>query len=244
MLIQVDAQALEVRVAAWYYNDQVLIDEIISGADIHENNRKTFGLPSRLIAKILVFRTLYGGSAYSFANDPDFAEVSRSEKYWQKVVDSFYEKYQGLKKGHIKDIQIVAATGKLNMPTGRTYHYTSVKKNNECKMPETIIKNYPIQGCGADLMAIARVSAFRRLKDTKDAKFVNTVHDSIVLDVANNKELVYNICTTLEKVFEDIPANFEKLFKKPFAVPMAGEVEYGNNLKEMTKFKREDFIWN
>lgn len=90
-------------------------------------------------------------------------------------------------------------------------------------------------------MAIARISAFRRLGGNKDVKFVNTVHDSIVLDVANDKQLCYNICTTLEKVFEDIPTNFEKLFKKRFHVPMAGEVEYGMNLKEMTKFNKETF---
>ena len=148
MLIQVDAQALEVRVAAWYYDDKVLIDELVSGQDIHENNRKLFNLPSRLIAKILVFRTIYGGSAYSFANDPDFVEVSRSEKFWQKVLNTFYEKYQGIRKGHTKDIQTVAATGKLVMPTGRVYHYTPVKKGNEYKLPETTIKNYPINFSG------------------------------------------------------------------------------------------------
>lgn len=243
MLVQVDAQALEVRVAAWYYDDKVLIDELVSGQDIHENNRKLFNLPSRLIAKVFKFRTIYGGSAYSFANDPDFTSVSTSEKFWQKVLDSYFEKYQGIRKGHIRDIQTVAATGKLVMPTGRVYQYAPVKRGNEYKLPETTIKNYPIQGCGADLMAIARISAFNRLKGNKDVKFVNTVHDSIVLDVANDKQLCYNICTTLEKVFEDIPANFEKLFKQPFKVPMAGEVEYGNNLKEMTKFNREEFSW-
>lgn len=242
MLIQVDAQALEVRVAAWYYNDKVLIDEIVAGADIHENNRKAFGLPSRLIAKVLIFRSIYGGSAYSFANDPDFAEVNKSEKYWQKVLDTFYDKYQGIKKGHVKDIQTVAATGKLVMPTGREYQYETIKRGNDIKLPETTIKNYPVQGCGADLMAIARVSAWGRLRHlSNQVKFVNTVHDSIVLDVANDDKLCYTVCTTLEDVFKDVPANFEKLFKKPFDIPMTGEVEYGNNLKEMTKFNKVNF---
>jgi len=75
MLLQADASALEIRVAAYLSQDEVLINEIINGVDLHTDNQEKFGLPSRLIAKILNFRILYGGNEFSFANDPDFTSL-------------------------------------------------------------------------------------------------------------------------------------------------------------------------
>ena len=65
MLVNVDVKSLEIVVAAQLSGDKVLQREIINGEDIHANNMAAFKLPSRLIAKIFVFRLIYGGSAYS-----------------------------------------------------------------------------------------------------------------------------------------------------------------------------------
>lgn len=83
-------------------------------------------------------------------------------------------------------------------------------------------------------MSIARVSSKRRLKNTVD--FVNTVHDSIVVDSPN--KIVYDVCTVLEDVFVDVPKNFQRIFNKEFNLPMKGEVKFGMNWKDMEKFKR------
>ena len=56
MLVQCDASALEIRVAAFLSQDPVLIQEIRDGVDLHTDNQQRFGLPSRLIAKVLNFR--------------------------------------------------------------------------------------------------------------------------------------------------------------------------------------------
>ena len=72
ILINCDVKSLEIVVAAMLSGDKVLQKEIIDREDIHENNRLKFGLPSRLIAKVFVFRLIYGGSAYSYANDIQF----------------------------------------------------------------------------------------------------------------------------------------------------------------------------
>jgi DNA polymerase I-like protein with 3'-5' exonuclease and polymerase domains len=60
MLIQCDASSLEIRVAAYLSQDKTLIQEIIDGVDLHTDNQERFGLPGRLIAKILNIRFLYG----------------------------------------------------------------------------------------------------------------------------------------------------------------------------------------
>jgi len=58
MLVNVDASSLEVNCAAFLSQDPVLMDEILNGLDIHSRNQEAFGLPTRLIAKVLVFRLI------------------------------------------------------------------------------------------------------------------------------------------------------------------------------------------
>lgn len=87
--------------------DQVGIDEILRGEDTHAKNQEAFGLPSRLIAKIFLFRTIYRGSGWSFANDPDFMHVSTSPDFWDDMNERFYRKYSGINSCHTRWKDIV-----------------------------------------------------------------------------------------------------------------------------------------
>ena len=236
MIIEADASGLEVVCAAYLSQDKVLMGEIWDGVDIHGRNQDVLKLPERVIAKIFIFRLVYGGTAYSYANDPDFNYISRDPKYWQKIIDVFYDKYQGIYKWHNALLNEVQLKGGYSSPTGRRYKFEPVLKRGEFSWPLTTIKNYIVQGLGADLMSIARVSAKRGLKDR--VLFVATVHDSIVVDSPN--EIVYDVCEVLENVFVDIPKNFETVFGKEFNLPMKGECMFGPcwAKDKMEKFKR------
>ena len=97
MLIQVDAKALEWAVCVYLAQDKVGMEELTyQNYDMHSENMKLFGFPIRHIAKIFVFRLIYGGSAFSYAHDPDFMDVSSNPKFWQDAIDTFYEKYSGV----------------------------------------------------------------------------------------------------------------------------------------------------
>ena len=235
MLIQADAAQLEVRVAAYLSQDKVMMDEILSAKDMHTDNQTRFRLTSRGMAKIWIFRILYGGSAYSFAHDPNFKECGYSEKEWETIIKGFYDKYPDVREWHSSLIRQATTTGKIIMPTGRVYNFKPELKKGELIWPQTTIKNYPVQGLGADLMALARVSLYHRLKSypTDEVKMVNTVHDSIILDA--KEKYVDELAQVLKKVFQDIPANFEKMFHVPFNVPMDAEVQVGTNWKKMEK---------
>ena len=103
-ILNMDIKGLEVVVAAQLSGDITLCKEIIDGLDIHEINRDSFklgeGKAGRLVAKVFKFRLLYGGSAYSYANDPDFRKVSTSQTFWQDVIDKYYTKYTGIAQWH------------------------------------------------------------------------------------------------------------------------------------------------
>lgn len=55
-IVNCDARQLEINVVAYLSQDPLLIKEITNKFDIHADNQMKFNLPSRLIAKIFMFR--------------------------------------------------------------------------------------------------------------------------------------------------------------------------------------------
>lgn len=252
MIINADAKQLEINVAAFLSQDSILLDEVRNKVDLHKSNQIRFKLPGwqdaeqgiaspkadfgRLIAKKFSFRLIYGGSAYAYSVDPEFAEVGFNEKKWQAVIDEYYNKYKGMYNWHTKIIQEAVSTGRLVMPTGRTFVYEPKETWKGLQWPETTIKNYPVQGTGADVMSIIRVDFARMFwQAVKTNKIVgclvSSVHDSLVVDVDEKsvdivKDMLYN-------AFKRMPENFKKLFGVEYNLPLYSEISIGPNMKEL-----------
>lgn len=235
MLVNADVKGLEVVVAAELSKDKVLCQEIIDKIDIHDGNRVAFNLgegkPGRLIAKIFKFRLIYGGSAFSYANDSDFQGVSSKVDFWQDVIDQYYAKYNGIKLWHDQLIRAAQRDGKLTIPTGRFYPIVPDYTKRD-PWPLTVIKNYPVQGFGADLVMLARLEAYKRLKESGlEVLLVSTIHDSIIADCpSKNVEAVGHI---LNKAVEAVPKLCKQVFGYEFSLPLSSEVQFGKNKKEM-----------
>jgi len=231
-----DAKQLEVNVAAYLSQDTVLLHEVRNKVDIHQANKDRFGLPTRLIAKTFKFRLIYGGSAYSYAHDPDFSEVKYNEKQWQKIIDEYYAKYQGLGAWHRTIVQTAIETGELIMPTGRRFSYVPSKNyRGENVWPETTIKNYPVQGTGADVMSIIRVHFGREFRKRQiKGCIVSTVHDSIVVDVHDSE--LQRVIDLFNEVYDSMPKNFQKIFGVEYNLPIFNEISYGPNMKDLEEF--------
>lgn len=185
----------------------------------------------RLIAKIFKFRLIYGGTAYSYANDSDFMGVSTSEKFWQGIIDEYYDKYQGIRKWHNSLIDTAMREGRLEIPSGRFYPITPdyTKRN---PWPHTIIKNYPVQGFGADLVMLARLQAARSFREARlRSILIGTIHDSIIADALGDE--VDDVGRILGRSVEDIPRLCRKVFGYEFKLPLKAEIQIGMNKKEM-----------
>jgi hypothetical protein len=252
MLINIDAKGLEWVTVVWFAQDPVGMDEILKGVDQHAVNQKLFGLPERRIAKIFVFRLIYGGSKWAYALDPDFNWISKSANYWQDVIDRFYDKYKGIKNQHDEWVRDSIREGKLVMPTGRTYKFSPVLEKGQAKWPRTQILNYPVQGTGHDIVTIARVSLWKRINANEKLRncvvFLSTVHDSIILDCdfrndsrAPEFDLLVGI---IRGVFSDIPTNFEHLFGVRLNLPIQCEISYGNDLFNLTNVPESGIMLN
>jgi DNA polymerase-1 len=231
MLVNCDVKGLEVVVAAELSGDKVLCQEVREGVNFHEENRKWLGFEERRDAKFFKFRLLYGTSAYGFTHDPLFIPISSSEKYWQEVIEKYYTKYSGIKEWHTKLIASAIEHHQLEIPSGRIFpivpDYT--KRN---PWPETIIKNYPVQGFGADLVMLARLQARKLLRESLlEALLISTIHDSIVVDCPErNVEAVGRL---LNQAVEDVPKLCKAVFGYDFSLPMTAEVQYGPNKKDL-----------
>lgn len=231
-LIEADAKQLEWYAAVFLSQDKVGKEEILGKYDIHAANQKILVLPERLDAKKFLFRLIYGGTAFAYANDPDFTHISTKDSYWQERIDQFYRKYKGLHSWHQGLLRTVNRTGRLDMPTGRVYTYERERGN----WPRTKIFNYPVQGFGADLMGVALVSLFKRLQSKKlNTKLVSTVHDSIILD-SPSKEVVL-ICDLINSVWDDIPGNFQRFFGVNLDMPPSVDIKVGHDWGTMVDYK-------
>jgi len=200
--------------------------------DIHRANQEAFKLPSRLVAKVFLFRWIYRGPAFAYSRDPDFTSVSRSVDFWQDVIDRYYDKYKVLHKTHLAYINQVKKTGKLVSPIGRSYTFEPRKQRGEMVWSEPDICNWINQGLGADVMAVARIAAHQRFKKYNlESLLVSTVHDSIVADCPDKE--VDTVKEIFTDIFDKLPSNISKTYDIKWNVPMIGECSVGPNMSDL-----------
>jgi len=233
-IVNADVKNLEGCTFADLAKDAVMIKEITEKEDLHTNNQRDFNLPSRLVAKRFLFKLVYGATAYGFFTDPDFLFMGFSEKRWQEVIDAFYKKYSGGAKWHQSIINEAQRTGRLTIPSGRYFPFSPERRyNGELKWPITQIKNYPVQGFGADLVMLARLEAAKRLRESGiGASLICTIHDSIVADC--RAEDVARVGEILFSAVALVPQLCKQVWGYDFAVPLTSEVQYGPNKKDLT----------
>jgi len=234
MIVNADVSGLELYVAADWYDDPVLKDELLNNKNIHEDNQARFKLPELVIAKVFVFRVLFGGTEYGFSVDSDFLSVGFSQKQWRRVIEQFYEKYPGIQKGHLRDIKFVKENGYLEIPSGRYFNFAPVKRKGESVWPESKIKNYPVQGGGADLVKLARIEAFRQFREAGlEGEFIGTIHDSLKYDVpAKNVDATVKI---LVDSIAKVPEMCYNRWSYKFSLPMRCKVYVGKNSADVER---------
>jgi len=169
--------------------------------------------------------------------------VSDNPKYWDNVNEKFYKKYHGLDKKHKEWADLVVSGKPIVGPLGRSWSIPMRRNNHgngnhgELKIPWTILSNYPVQGTGADIMTIVRISLFRRVKALGiPCKFISTVHDSILIDTPS--EYLQQLTDLAYQVFDDLQLNIKKIYRYEWVVPMTCEAKFGPNMKNMEKLAR------
>ncbi|HET8685321.1 MAG TPA: DNA polymerase, partial [Methanosarcina sp.] len=123
----------------------------------------------------------------------------------------------------------------LEIPSGRWFPMEPQIINGRVKWPITKIKNYPVQGFGADLVKLARIEAAKRIKEETKGLLIGTIHDSLVADAP--KDDAEKVCRILMESVAKIPELCYNIYGYKFSLPMLSEGFIGPNKNDMESYK-------
>ena len=219
-ILEADFAQLEFRVAAYLSQDPIAIKEVTEGFDVHAYTAKIITdagqTTSRQDAKAHTFAPLYGASGYG---------RSKAEAAYYT---HFTEKYKGIADWHNTLAKEALNTGKIITPSGREFSFPDVQRNARGRISYfTQIKNYPVQSFAtADIVPVALLWIETLLKGKKSC-IVNTVHDSIVVDVHPEEE--DHVLWVIEDCSINMSLHIHHHFGIRINVPLLLESKIGNN---------------
>jgi len=230
-ILQADYSQLEFRIAAQLCGDETMIKDIMKGSDVHRYTASIiFNKPEaeitkeeRTEAKAHTFKPLYGGTT----GTPNEME------YYKAFVD----KYPKLGEWHATLQTEAISTGIIAMYTGQQFAFPDTRRlanGNASGAPS--IKNYPVQGlAGGCIVPLALIHLQNEIvRKGITSKIINTVHDSIVLDVYPGEEeevarMTYDAMTKVDK-------QFEEQYNVSWGVPLAVDLEIGKDWLNMQEY--------
>ena len=219
-IMECDFAQLEFRVAAFLSQDSTAMQEIDTGFDVHSYTAKVIsdaGQPTaRQAAKEHTFAPLFGATGYG-----------RS-----KAVAAYYkhfnEKYKGVAKWHKQLGKEALRLFKIVNKSGRQYAFPDVvRKENGSVTHFTMIKNYPVQGFATGDIVPVVLLEFERLLEPLQSCLVNTVHDSMVVDV--HPDEVKKVLAIVETVNTNLNSIIRDAYDVEMNVPLLLEAKIGNN---------------
>jgi DNA polymerase-1 len=219
-ILEADFAQLEFRVAALLSQDKVAMEEVSTGFDVHSYTAKIIteaGQPtSRQEAKAHTFAPLYGATG--------FGRTKAEAEYYTHFMD----KYKGIAKWHKKLGDEAINLGRIKIPSGRQYAFPDVERRASGTPTHfTMIKNYPVQGFAtADIVPIVLLEIETRLNGYK-SMLVNSVHDSVVLDVHPLEEK--DVLRIIEDVNKSLKSIVESYYDIDVNVPLLLESKIGDN---------------
>lgn len=224
VLVDADYSQIELRLLAQISGDAAMRDAFRSGEDFHAvTAAHVFNVPldevtstMRQAAKAVNFGIVYGISDFSLSQELD---ISAAEA--QKYMDAYFARFPSVKQ-YMED---VVAQSRENGYAETLFHRRralpeiTASKFATRAFGERVALNMPIQGTAADIIKLAMVKVFRRLKDEGlDAKLIMQVHDELIVE-----------CPAEEtgRVKELLTEEMEGVY--PLDVPLIAEAHEGQN---------------
>ena len=219
-IMEADFAQLEFRVAAFLSQDGVAIEEVKTGFDVHSYTAKVISdagqKTSRQEAKAHTFAPLYGATG--------FGRTSAEAAYYEH----FTEKYEKIGVWHSRLAEEALINRCITVPSGRQYSFPKVQRRPNGSVTHfTNIKNYPVQGFAtADIVPLAMIHMYTLLQNFKSC-IVNTVHDSIVIDVHPDEEK--GVIEVINKTNRELINLINSKWEIDFNVPLLLEAKIGKN---------------
>ena len=189
ILLSADYSQIELRILAHAAEDALLIESFLQDQDIHQRTAsEVFHVEPEEVsdelrrqAKAINFGIMYGMSAYGLSR-----ELGISPKMAQTYIDSYFERYEGVKQYMERSIDNARETQRTATMLGRLRLLPDIASRNANvrKFAERNAINTPIQGTAADLIKVAMIEMGRTLRDRAlKSRMLLSVHDEIVFEV-------------------------------------------------------------
>ena len=226
-LLSADYSQIELRLLAHMSGDENFIDAFKRGQDIHARTAaEVFGIPLdevtpelRRHAKAVNFGIVYGISDFGLARN---LHISRKEA--GDYISRYFTRYPGVRAFMDKVVAEAHETGYVTTMFGRRRELPAIKSRNfnQRMLAERMAMNTPIQGTAADVIKLAMIAAYRKLREAGvKSRILLQVHDELVLEVKESE--LETVQAILHEAMEHVVS---------LSVPLSIDVHWGRNWAE------------
>lgn len=226
-LLDADYSQIELRVLASVCGDKNMQEAFSEGRDIHTSTAaQVFDIPEdfvtpemRSAAKAVNFGIIYGIGAFSLSKDIGVT-VAEAKRYIKNYLDN----YPKVSEFMDKTVDDGIKNGYVTTLFGRRRYIPELSASNKVLQAfgKRAAMNAPIQGAAADIIKIAMVRVYKKLREEDlDARLILQVHDELIIEAAEKDK------DRAEKILKDEMENAVKL-----AVPMTVDVNSGRSWYE------------
>jgi len=227
VLVDADYSQIELRLLAHMAGDEAMSRAFREGEDVHSlTASQVFGVPvtevtsqMRRSAKAVNFGIVYGISAFSLAQDIGVS-VAEAKQY----MDAYFNTYAGVREYMDRIVAEAAEQGYVEtlLHRRRALPELSSSNFNMRAFGQRVALNMPIQGTAADIMKLAMIRVFDRMrKEGLSARLVLQVHDELIVECPLQEE---------EQVKRLLTEEMERVMN--LSVPLVAEAHSGRSWLE------------
>ncbi len=226
-LVQLDYSQAELRVLAYMSQDEYLRETYREGKDLHDAMAlKIFGegftKEQRVAAKTINFGIPYGRGPGSMAS-----KMHMTVQQATQTIKDWYKAAPGAKKYVDQMRQAPYAKGEpYTTVFGRQRHYIITYENRNHVENEAV--NFPISSIASDLTMLSVCAIHDQLlKEGIDARIVNTVHDSIIIECIDQPDALKRVVEIGTTTMAEMPKKY--LTNPVLDFPFRADAEIGKS---------------
>ena len=195
VFVDADYSQIELRVLAHISGDKNMIQAFKDNEDIHTiTASQVFNMPVEMVtpvmrsrAKAVNFGIVYGIGAFSLAKD-----IGVTNKEAKHYIDSYLAHYSGVDEYMKNVVEKAKKDGYVETMYGRRRYLPELTAGNHITRAfgERVARNMPIQGTAADIIKIAMVRVFDRLKkENLKSKLILQIHDELIVEAPQDEAM-------------------------------------------------------
>nr|WP_288767494.1 DNA polymerase I [uncultured Intestinibacter sp.] len=192
-LVDADYSQVELRVLAHMSGDENMIDAFKHGEDIHSKTAsqifdvdiKDVTSKQRIEAKAINFGIIYGKTDFGLSQDLNIP-VATAKAY----IDSYFNKYPKIKEFMDEAVESATETGYATTILNRRRYIPEIKASNFIvrNQGKRFAMNAPIQGSAADIIKVAMVNVYNKLKENNmKSRLILQVHDELIVEAVDEE---------------------------------------------------------